>query len=495
MFETAELGRSLTKEEYEAAVPQLRTDLLRAQHDLAKADFPVLIVVDGVEGAGKGDTVNLLSGWLDARYLRTSPFFGTPTEEEAQHPEYWRYWRDLPPNGRIAVYAGSWYTQLIRDRLRGDVGDAELDATLVKVRSFEKALTDAGALLLKLWFHVPKAAQAARFQKLAAERETRWRVTKQDWKLHKRYDDLVRVAGRVLRETSTGDAPWTLIEGTDARYRYATVATHIAGRIRARLDVATPRVAPPPPPSEIPNPYTILDTLDLGAQVEKSAYQAELPLLQGRLNRLGRKLPKRKIGVILVFEGSDAAGKGGAIRRITQALDARQYAVIPIAAPSPEEKSHHYLWRFWRQIPRPGRITIYDRSWYGRVLVERVEGFASDQEWGRAYKEINDFESQLVEHGIVLCKFWLHISAEEQLRRFQERETKTYKQYKITAEDYRNRAKTNLYELAANDMIGLTSTEYAPWTLVEGEDKRFARLKILRTVCERIELQLAASHG
>jgi polyphosphate kinase 2 (PPK2 family) len=208
--------------------------------------------------------------------------------------------------------------------------------------------------------------------------------------------------------------------------------------------------------------------------------------LQGELNRLGRRANRARTGTIVVLEGADAAGKGGAIRRITAALDARQYRVIQIAAPTDEERARHYLWRFWRHLPRLGRFTIYDRSWYGRVLVERVEGLAREAEWMRAYKEINEFEEQLVEHGIVLVKLWLQISDAEQLRRFQEREQTPWKQYKITDEDYRNRAKSHAYEAATNEMIERTSTDYAPWMLISAEDKRSGRVQVLRTLCDRL---------
>ncbi len=489
MFETAVLGRSLAKADYDAQVADLRTQLLRAQHELAQADFPVLVLLEGIEGAGKGKTLNLLHAWLDTRYLATHAYT-TRTREERQRPEYWRYWRDQPAAGRIAIFVGSWYTRPLRQRAQGKINESELESALVQIRSFEKTLTDHGALLVKLWFHLSKEDQGKQFRRLQAEEETSWRVSKDDWKQHRRYDSVVRVASRILRETSTGEAPWTLVEGTDERYRHATVARHLAERIRTRLEAPPVEVTQLPPSVPDENPVTILDRLDLARAVEKDEYEAQLQLLQGRLNRLSRRVAKRKLSVTLVFEGPDAAGKGGAIRRVTQALDARRYRVIPVAAPTSEEKSYHYLWRFWRHLPSLGRFTIYDRSWYGRVLVERVEGFASPGEWGRAYKEITDFERQLVDHGIVLCKFWLQISEEEQLRRFREREEKPWKQYKITPEDYRNRAKTNLYELAANDMIGRTSTEYAPWTLVEAEQKRFARLKVLQAICERIERQL-----
>ncbi len=488
MFETAELGRSLTKDEFEAQEPELRTGLLRVQKQLYGADFPVIILVNGVDGAGKGDTVNLLHEWMDARYLVTQAF-GAPTEEERQRPPYWRFWMSLPAHGRIGIFFGSWYTDPILQRTYGKLDDNDLDAAMRRVNAFEKALVDDGALIIKLWFHVSKKQQKKRFKSLEKSPETSWRVSRLDWKHHELYDDFRGVCSRALRETSTGEAPWTVIEGMDARFRHATVARHIIERIDHRLaSPKPPRPAPPNP--DVPNPVTILDSLDLTQSLAKSDYEEQLAGEQARLNRLSRRIQKKQLGVILAFEGPDAAGKGGAIRRLTHALDARQYRVIPIAAPTDEEKAHHYLWRFWRHLPRLGRFTIYDRSWYGRVLVERAEGFASEAEWMRAYKEINDFEEQLVDRGIVLVKYWLHIDADEQLRRFHERETQAWKQYKITPEDYRNREKMNLYEQAASDMVARTSTEFSPWTLVEANDKRYARVKVIRTACDRIEAAL-----
>ena len=262
--------------------------------------------------------------------------------------------------------------------------------------------------------------------------------------------------------------------------------------IRKRLDEAATRreeiSAPPPLPSI--DKLNILKSLDLDQKISKKAYQDELEKYQGTLALLTRSPSFKKITVIAMFEGNDAAGKGGAIRRITGALDARYYNVIPIAAPTEEERAQPYLWRFWRHIPRRGRFTIFDRSWYGRVLVERVEKLCSEANWMRAYGEINDFESQLVRHSIVLVKFWLTISREEQLKRFKEREAVAFKHFKITAEDWRNREKWDEYEAAVCDMMDRTSTAIAPWTLVEANDKYFARIKILKTLCEQIENML-----
>lgn len=240
-------------------------------------------------------------------------------------------------------------------------------------------------------------------------------------------------------------------------------------------------------------PLTVLSGLDMTLQLPKRDYRAQLKECQARLNHLHREALKQKLSTILLFEGPDAAGKGGAIRRITAALDARYYEVIPIAAPTDEERAQHYLWRFWRHLSRAGRITIFDRSWYGRVLVERIEGFAAEDEWRRAYAEINEFEEQLTEHGIVLVKYWIHITRDEQLERFKAREKTPYKRWKLTGEDWRNREKWNAYAVAVNDIIEHNSTHNAPWTIVEGNDKCYARIKVVRTLCEQLESAINGS--
>ncbi len=488
MFETAELGRKLTKEAFAEREAALRTALLEVQRELEGHDFPVIVVVNGVDASGKGECVNRLHEWLDARYLHTTAF-GPPTDEEAQRPPFWRFWMSLPPRGRIGVVMGSWYSDPILERVHGEIGDGKLEQAIQRIARFEQTLADDGALIVKLWFHLSKKEQKKRLDDLASRKETRWRVTKEERQNHELYDTFTHVVERVIRETSTGAAPWTVIESTDPRYRDITVGETLLAAIRHRLAHPTARAAPATE-SPVADPQTILDTLDLRRKVEDDGYEAELLSLQGRLNRLARKAAKKPLGVTLVFEGADAAGKGGAIRRLTAAMDARQYRVIPIAAPTDEERARHYLWRFWRHLPRLGRFTLYDRSWYGRVLVERVEGFCGEDDWRRAYREIVQFEQELVDHGIVLVKCWLHISQAEQLARFEEREKIAWKKHKITAEDYRNRAKAPAYEVSANDMIARTSTEFAPWTLVEAEDKRYARLKVLKTVCDAIERAL-----
>jgi polyphosphate:AMP phosphotransferase len=501
MFRTAELQRKLPKENYHHQVPQLREELLMMQMELRNAHFPVIVVFAGVDGAGKSETVNRLYEWMDARWLMTRAF-GEPSDEERDRPEYWRFWRELPPRGRIGLFLSSWYSKPILDQVYGHTRLAEFDERLERIKTFEKTLADDGALILKFWMHLSREAQKERLRKLEKHPLLHWRISKRDWRHWELYDQFIAAAERTLMKTSTGLAPWKIVEGYDERYRSVAVASIIRDAIRFRLeetkaapvagngDTAARLLKPPVDGNGLP-PVTILSRLDMSKTLSREDYDSGLKHYQGRLNKFARNARERKVSTILVFEGWDAAGKGGSIRRITAALDARDYQVIQVAAPTDEEAAHNYLWRFWRHLPRAGRVTIYDRSWYGRVLVERIEGFARTREWQRAYAEINDFEAQLVERGIVLLKFWLHITPEEQLQRFKEREQISYKAWKLTAEDWRNRERWSEYELAVNDMVERTSTRQAPWTLIEANDKRYARIEVLRTLCERLETALA----
>ena len=512
MFEAAELGRTVPKEEYKARVPGLRIELLEAQRLLTDARFPVIVVFQGVDGAGKGETVNLLNEWMDPRWIVTRAY-GEPSDEESERPEYWRYWRDLPRKGRIGLFLSSWYSRPVLDRVYRRNGSADFDKQLDRIAGFERTLTDDGALILKFWMHLGKDAQKKHLRKLEKDPLTRWRVTKLQWQHWRMYDKFVAAAERALQRTSTVQAPWTIVEGVDEAHRSLTVATTILEAVRKALaegrgtrKARETLVVQPSKPASAKDgqpkavaagkrgrvtaadkaqaagaPPTILNSLDMSQELTKKAFSKALQKYQGQLNRLQRKAQARGVSTIMVFEGQDAAGKGGAIRRVTGALDARSYQVIPIAAPTDEERAQHYLWRFWRHLSRAGKLTIFDRSWYGRVLVERVEGFATEEEWRRAYSEINEFEEQLVDRGIVVIKYWVHITEDEQLRRFKEREKAQYKRWKLTDEDWRNRGKWPDYERAVNEMVERTSTRLAPWTLVEGNNKYFARLKVLQT--------------
>ena len=488
MFESAELGHRIDKATYDAEVPQLREDLLNAQFDLAqKAKFPVIILIGGVDGAGKGETVNLLNAWMDPRHI-VAHAMGEQSDEERERPPMWRFWRALPPKGKIGVFFGSWHTAPIVQRVMGKIKASALDQSIDEINRFEKMLTNEGALIVKFWFHLAKDVQRKRLKSLEKDPKTRWRVTELDWERFKLYDKFRKVSEHALRATSTAEAPWIVVEGADPRYRSLTTGKTLLQALRKRLDhPAQPVPSNAPPLQAAIDRLDVFDKLDMTQKITRKKFDADLEKYQGKLNLLTRDERFRSMSVIALFEGSDAAGKGGAIRRITGALDARHYRIIPVAAPTEEERAQPYLWRFWRHIPRTGRVTIFDRSWYGRVLVERVEKFCSEADWMRAYGELNDFEEQLVRNNTVLVKFWLTISKDEQLRRFKEREKTGFKRFKITEEDWRNRKRWNEYEHAVCDMVDRTSTEIAPWTLVEANDKNFARVKILKTLCQQIE--------
>jgi AMP-polyphosphate phosphotransferase len=464
------LGRAIGKDEYEAALPELRSRLLASQRALRTAKRPVIIVVSGVEGAGKSEVVNRLHEWLDARGLTTHAFW-RDSDEARERPRYWQYWRALPPRGTIGILFGSWYTQPIIDRVFGRSRAADLDRELQRIAFFERMLIDDGAVIIKLWLHLPK-------------REARQRRKKGSvfGRFAKMYDRFASVSERAIRATDTAESPWRIIEATDPRYRDLAVGRIVLETLENLPAAGAQAAAPAPAPVE--KGRNVLDRVNLEKTISSKKYERDLEKLQAEIAKLSWKAWNKKRSTVVLFEGWDAAGKGGAIRRLIAPIDARIYRVISIAAPTDEERAQHYLWRFWRQLPRDGAMTVYDRTWYGRVLVERVEGFARPEDWGRGYREINDFEEQLVEHGIVLVKFWLHIDPAEQLRRFEERQKIAFKQHKITDEDWRNREKWEPYKLAVHDMISRTSSSIAPWTIVAANDKRRARVQVLETVAK-----------
>jgi polyphosphate:AMP phosphotransferase len=495
MFEDAELGHTVAKDEYATRSAELRDALLDAQYALKrKPDFPVIVIVGGVEGGGRGETVNALTSWMDPRHIEVNGI-GEPSAEERERPRLWPFWRALPSAGKIGIFFGSWYTWPIVNSVMGAKKPhwARLERRIVEINRFEKMLADEGALILKFWFHLSKKAQRKRIRDLKKDPLTRWRITERDEAYFKRYDRFREVSEFMLRDTSQAYAPWIIVEGTDRRYRELATAERLLDGLRSRL--AHPSMQPKLTASSDPTPgvdtnRTVLSELDLTQKLTRKTYERDLEKWQGKIALLTRHKRFRDHSVVIVFEGNDAAGKGGAIKRLAAAVDARMMRIIPIAAPTDEEKAHPYLWRFWRHIPRRGNFAVFDRSWYGRVLVERVEGLCSPWDWQRAYGEIADLEDEMTASGVVLAKFWLAISKQEQLRRFKAREQVSFKQFKITEEDWRNRKKWGAYSDAVCDMVTHTSTQQAPWTLVEANDKNFARVKILKTVHDALERAL-----
>ena len=504
MFQTAELGQHVSRAEYKQRELILRHDLLTLQQRLrSEGKFPVILDFAGVRGAGKGTSTNLLNKWMDARWISTEAY-SDPSDEESERPVFWRFWRSLPPRGQIGINLSGRYSTPLLNHVYGKTTSDQFSQELDRINNFEKALADDGAMVLKFWMHISRDVQKERLELLENDPLRSWRLSPDDWKHWEMYDRFIEAAEKIISQTNTGHAPWEIIEGEDLYFRSLRVGEILLERLERHLIKEKVRqkylsefrtevqeeIGPPDTDSNGSQTRTIMDGLDLSLSISKKQFRDELAVNQARLASLHQHAVQKKLSTILVFEGPDAGGKGGAIRQITEALDARNYKVYPFAAPTDVEHSYHYLWRFWSCIQRAGRMTIFDRSWYGRVLVERIEQFAGDDEWRRAFAEINDFEDQLLEHGIVLHKFWMHISKDEQLARFKAREETPHKRWKLVEEDWRNRERWDEYALAAHKMIQRTSVHESPWILVENENKRYGRIKVLKSVCEALEQAL-----
>ncbi len=494
MLDNIILGRHVSKDDYKKELPELRERLLVAQRALRQQGVAVLILIEGMDGSGRAEVVNRLQEWLDPRGIQTHTFW-QPSDEERERPAYWRYWRALPATGEMAIFMGGWYRELLTDAVKGQFDEAGLDARITPINDIEQMLAADRTLILKFWYHLPKEAQESRLKHENATPDDRYANPKDA--LQGR-EVLIKWAERILRRSDMAHAPWFGIEAEDERYRDLATGYSLLAAMEKRLSEQENKRSAQLPPIEPVLPHassariTLLDQVDLTRRVDKADYTVRLEKCQEQLRKLTWKAYELGITTYLVFEGWDAAGKGGTIRRLTSGMDARLYRAIPYGAPSSHELQHHYLWRFWRQLPRKGRVAIFDRSWYGRVLVERIEGFCTPAEWRRAYHEINDFEQQLINGKNLLLKFWLHISDAEQLRRFEDRQNTPWKNYKITDEDWRNREKRADYELAVNEMILRTGTEYAPWHVIANEDKYFGRIQVLETVCHALDERIKA---
>jgi AMP-polyphosphate phosphotransferase len=480
MFKEAESGNKISKKEYEDRLPVLRHELLQTQFALRDAGIPMIIIMAGVEGSGKGEVVNRINSWMDTRGIETH-VFKIETDEMRKRPFFWRFWKVMPPNGRISIFFGSWYTKPILSRMFAGLNDNELDDELRRIRFLENMLIEDGTVIAKFWLHISKHEQYNRLKKLESGELTKWRVSAADWKYHKNFNRFTKVSARAIRKTDTESSPWHIVDAAQKRHRDLHVMEHLLNLMKNALHRKNEASGVKIISAEYSTAQNLKET-DLTNFIEPGVYSAEYDKLNQEIEYLAWQCYQKEISSVFVFEGWDAAGKGGVIRRLIASLDAKLYRVIQIAAPTDEERAHHYLWRFWRHIPADGKITIYDRSWYGRVLVERVEEFADPSEWNRAYHEINDFEMQLADHGTVIKKFWLQISSDEQLRRFKEREIVDYKRYKLTDEDWRNRERRDEYEMAVNDMIQETDKSHAPWYIIPAEDKNYARIRVMRIV-------------
>ena len=495
MLEAIDLKKKLSKEGYKKWLPQLQEELRSLQRMAYEAGMPVIVLFEGWDAAGKGETISRLVERLDPRGHRVHPI-SAPLEDEKLRPFLWRFWTKIPGDGEMAIFDRSWYGRVLIERIDKLCRKREWQRAYEEIDQFERQLADDGTVIVKFWLHISKKEQKKRFKQCEADPFLKWKVQKEDWKRHRQYDDYVQAVEQMLERTSTHSAPWTIVESTNRRYRNVKVFQTVCQAIQAGLNAKSEKASVSVGPHEVvtvpalEKMPSILDKADMSLSLDKDQYWEDLKKWQVRVRELEFECYKERLPVIVLYEGWDAGGKGGNIRRLTETLDPRGYSVIPISAPKGDEATHHYLWRFWREIPKGGHLTLFDRTWYGRVLGERVEGFCTEEEWRRAYQEINEFEAQLAAFPTVIVKFWIQISPEEQLQRFEARKTTAYKQYKITEEDWRNREKWDEYEKAVTEMLTRTSTTYAPWTIIEGNDKRWARVKAIRTVAEAIETSL-----
>jgi len=494
MLELIDLNKKLSKKAYQEVFPAMETRLGECQRAARAAGVPVVIVFEGWEAAGKGTLINRFTQALDPRGFKVHPI-SAPTEDEQLHPWMWRFWSALPAAGCFALFDRSWYGRVLVERVEGITPRPEWQQAYADIQQFERQLADVGTVIVKFWLHIDKQEQKQRFKRIEKNPTTAWKVGKEEWREHRQYEKWLEAVEEMLEQTGTAYAPWTVVEATQGRYARVKVFETVLQAVEHELERRRrePKAEPKPMPEPTPSPtrqQTILDRVDLSLSLDRPTYEDKLDKYQERLFHLEHELYTARIPTVIVYEGWDAAGKGGNIRRLTRGLDPRGYEVVPVSIPTVEEKSHHYLWRFWRNIPKAGHIAIFDRSWYGRVMVERVEGFCTEGEWKRAYREINEFERQLAEFGTVIVKFWLHIDRQEQLKRFNARQQTPHKQWKITEDDWRNRKKWNQYEVAVLDMLRRTSTTYAPWTILEANCKLHARVKAIRTVAEALESAL-----
>jgi len=485
-------GRRLTRLEFAHELPKLQDQLLDAQFELRKSRArAVAVIVTGIPGAGRSEVVNELLGWLDPKFV-TVYGFRAPNDVERERPPLWRYWRVMPPKGRIVILHAGWYAEFLDASARTrDRAAAAVRRDVDRIRRLERMLVADGVAVVKLHLHIGPQLQRRRIRRLENDKTTRWRVTDEDRWYVRHYAHVERAFEHCLEATEQPCAPWQLVDGTDRQHRALEVGKALLAGIEGRPVPCKGKPALPPAATLRRRAARLrMPTSMRSERVAEEDYDRQLEDLQGRLALLSRRRRFAKHSVVVALEGMDAAGKGGAIRRITAALDARQYRVVPISAPSPEELARPYLWRFWFQLPPRGNYTVFDRSWYGRVLVERVRGLAARPDWQRAYDEINEFELELAEHGTVLAKFWLSVSLDEQAARFAERSRNALKRFKVDPEDLQNREQWHAYQEAARDMIALTDTRHAPWTVIPADDKRRARLEVLRALCARIEAGL-----
>lgn len=477
-------------EELKQRLKAAEEKLSQQQMKLKEKRLPVLVLIEGWGAAGKGSAIGQIIKNIDPRFFKVFSMPSTPTEEERRRPFLYRFFEKIPEAGKFTFLDSGWMDQIMKERLDGKLDDKAYAQRVDSVKRFERGLTDNGYLVLKFFFHISKKEQESRIEALISEKDTAWRVSEGDLWQNRHYDKCLEAFDRYLDDTNTPSAPWYIVNSKSKKFAELQVMETLCMGIETALhneSLAVPLLQNAFPLIKMPK---LRDVPLEGKTLDEEEYKKELKELQAKLGQLHNRLYRKRVPVIIAYEGWDAAGKGGNIKRLTGALDPRGFEVHPIASPEPHEKARHYLWRFWTRLPKDGHIAIFDRTWYGRVMVERLEGFCSENDWQRAYYEMNEFEQELHNWGAVILKFWVQIDKDTQLARFTERQNTPSKQWKITDEDWRNREKWDLYEQAVDEMLQKTSTTYAPWHILESVDKKYARIKALYIVIDALEKAL-----
>ena len=476
-------------EEIKQRLKAAEEKLSQQQMKLKEKKLPVLVLIEGWGAAGKGSAIGQIIKNIDPRFFKVFSMPSTPTEEERRRPFLYRFFEKIPEAGKFTFLDSGWMDQIMKERLDGTLDDKAYAQRVDSVKRFERGLTDNGYLVLKFFFHISKKEQKRRIDELLEDKDTAWRVSPGDLHQNRHYEECLDTFDRYLDDTNTPSAPWYIIDSKSKKFAELQVMETLCMGIETALhneSLAVPLLQNAFPLVKMPK----LKDVPLDKTIGEEEYKKELKELQAKLGQLHNRLYRKRVPVIIGYEGWDAAGKGGNIKRLTGALDPRGFEVHPIASPEPHEKARHYLWRFWTRLPKDGHIAIFDRTWYGRVMVERLEGFCSENDWQRAYYEMNEFEQELANWGAVILKFWVQIDKDTQLARFTDRQNTPSKQWKITNEDWRNREKWDLYEQAVDEMLQKTSTTYAPWHILESVDKKYARIKALKIVIEALEKAL-----
>ncbi len=459
-------------------------ELACLQRECQAKDIPVIIMVDGWESSGKGYVINDLVRELDAKAADVSVF--NRYDEIDDYFYTYQFWRNLPAKGNIAIFDRSMYYDAF-NRLNGDSVGRE--QKIREIKNLEKLLYDDHTIIIKFFLHQSQKEQKEAIERLEKDPYRKFMANEADYEQNENYDLYLDHMNEIMKETDFPFAPWIVVPSGNRKM----ASKHVLGTsiqiIKDSLILIEEKEKEEAGfVHQVGELKADLESLDLSPELDKDEYKEVISDLQKRAGDLAYSLYYWNVPVVIVFEGTDAAGKGGAIRRLLKHIDARTYDINPTSGPSEIEKDHHYLWRFYNNFPRDGNIAIFDRSWYGRLMVERVEGFANDYEWSRAYEEIRQMENELLENDMILLKYLLITSKEEQAERFKDREED--KPYKINDEDWRNREKWDEYMVAMNEMLDETSTKEAPWHVISGEDKRYARVEVLKIFIDAVEKHL-----